>query len=91
MGDHQTNGPVMGPDGRLYFGIGTFTNSGVAGEDNAKFGWLGRFPSRHDIPCHDVTLTGENFRSGNPFTPNDDDTMLTGAYVPLGASTSTCF
>jgi glucose/arabinose dehydrogenase len=88
MGDHQTNGPVMGPDGWLYYGIGTFTNSGVTGEDNAKFGWLGRFPSRHDIPCRDVTLTGENFRSGNPFTPNDDDTMLTGAFVPLGTATS---
>ncbi|HJU05642.1 MAG TPA: hypothetical protein VJ692_10875 [Nitrospiraceae bacterium] len=88
MGDHQTNGPVMGSDGWLYFGVGTFTNAGVAGEDNVKFGWLGRFPYHHDIPCRDVTLTGENFRSGNPLTPNDDDTMLTGAFVPLGTTTS---
>ncbi len=88
MGDHQTNGPVMGPDGWLYFGVGTFTNAGIAGEDNVKFGWLGRFPYRHDIPCRDVTLTGENFRSGNPLTPNDDDTMMTGAFVPLGITTS---
>jgi len=88
MGDHQTNGPAIGPDGALYFGVGTFTNAGVAGEDNVKFGWLGRFPYRHDIACRDLTLTGENFQSGNPFTPQDDDTLMTGAFVPFGTMTS---
>ena len=87
MGDHQTNGPAIGPDGMLYFGIGTFTNSGVAGEDNARFGWLGRFPHSHDIPCRDVVLNGENFESGNPFTPDDGDRLETGAFVPLGTTT----
>ena len=87
MGDHQTNAPVIGPDGALYFGIGTFTNAGVAGEDNVKFGWLGRFPYRHDIACRDLTLTGENFQSGNPFTPQDEDTLKTGAFVPFGTMT----
>jgi hypothetical protein len=32
FGDHHVNGPVIGPGGRLYFGIGTFTNSGVLGK-----------------------------------------------------------
>jgi glucose/arabinose dehydrogenase len=45
MGDHHTNRPVVGPDGYLYFGVGTATNSGVVGYDNAKFGWLKRHPS----------------------------------------------
>jgi len=44
-GDHHTNGPVIGPDGWLYFGQGTATNSGIVGEDNARMGWLGRFPA----------------------------------------------
>jgi hypothetical protein len=35
LGDHHTDGPVIGPDGFLYFGQGTATNS-VVGEDNAK-------------------------------------------------------
>jgi glucose/arabinose dehydrogenase len=48
-GDHHTNGPVIGPDGYLYFGQGTYTNSGVVGRDNAEFGWLKRFPKLHDI------------------------------------------
>ncbi|MBD0305278.1 MAG: PQQ-dependent sugar dehydrogenase [Nitrospiraceae bacterium] len=87
MGDHQTNGAVIGPDGWLYFGIGTFTNAGVVGEDNYKFGWLARFPRAHDIPCRDVALKGENFMSSNPFTPEKDDTAVTGAFVPFGTKT----
>ena len=29
VGDHHTNGAVLGPDGAIYFGQGTATNSGV--------------------------------------------------------------
>lgn len=58
-GDHHTNGPVVGADGRIYFAQGTATNSGVVGEDNAKFGWLKRFPRFHDVPCRDITLNGQ--------------------------------
>ena len=87
FGDHQVNGPVIGPDGRLYFGIGTFTNSGVVGEDNYRFGWLQRNPHAHDIPCRDVTLRGVNFTSMNPFTPSADDEAVTGAFVPFGTVT----
>ncbi|WP_447977227.1 PQQ-dependent sugar dehydrogenase [Candidatus Nitrospira bockiana] len=84
MGDHHTNGAVIGPDGALYFGVGTMTNSGVVGEDNARFGWLGRFPDRHDIPCENVTLAGENFTSENPLTPEAGDRAETGAFSSFG-------
>jgi glucose/arabinose dehydrogenase len=87
FGDHQVNGPVIGPDGRLYFGIGTFTNSGVVGEDNYRSGWLQRNPRAHDVPCRDVTLRGVNFTSMNPFTPSADDEAVTGAFVPFGTVT----
>lgn len=84
-GDHHTNGPVIGPDGWLYFGIGTATNSGVVGEDNHKFGWLKRFPQFHDTPCRDVTLTGENFTTADVVKGSGEAT--TGAFVPFGTAT----
>jgi glucose/arabinose dehydrogenase len=86
-GDHHVNGPVVGPDGKLYFSVGTITNSGVVGEDNYKFGWLKRKPKLHDVACRDITLKGENFRSLNPLTEDADDTATTGAFVPFGTST----
>ncbi|WP_433932102.1 sorbosone dehydrogenase family protein [Sorangium cellulosum] len=88
FGDHHTNGPVVGPDGFIYFGQGTATNSGIVGEDNHKFGWLKRHPEFHDVPCKDVTLTGAALTSPNPLTPRDeDDKVTTGAFVPFGTQT----
>jgi glucose/arabinose dehydrogenase len=87
-GDHHTNGPVIGPDGYLYFGQGTYTNSGVVGRDNAEFGWLKRFPNLHDIPCKDIRLKGRNFTTSNPLEPNSSQEVLTGAFSPFGKPTS---
>jgi glucose/arabinose dehydrogenase len=83
-GDHFTTGPVIGRDGYLYFGQGTATNSGVVGTDNFRFGWLARNPTFHDIPCRDVTLTGQNFTTDNPFTPEVKDRATTGPFSPFG-------
>lgn len=85
MGDHHTNGPAIGSDGAIYFGLGTATNSGVVGEDNAQFGWLKRKPDFHDVPCKDVTLTGRTFESANPLGGGK---VRTGAFVPFGQSTT---
>jgi glucose/arabinose dehydrogenase len=49
-GDHHTNGPLVGADGSIYFGIGTATNSGVVGEDNFKFGWAKRLAKSTTSP-----------------------------------------
>jgi len=84
LGDHHTNGPVVGPDGWIYFGQGTATNSGVVGPDNAKMGWLRRHPTFHDIPARDVKLAGHNFTSDNPLTNTRGDQATTGAYLPYG-------
>jgi|SoiMethySBSTD1v2_1073268.scaffolds.fasta_scaffold09931_7 glucose/arabinose dehydrogenase len=88
LGDHHTNGPLIGPDGKLYFSTGTATNSAVVGEDNAQFGWLKRHPEFHDVPCQDVVLTGVNFKTPNPLTPDEDDSASTGAFSKFGDKTA---
>ena len=82
MGDHHSNGPVVGPDGWLYFGQGTASNSGVVGEDNFKFGWLKRHPQFRDIPGGDIVLSGQNFTSSDPL--HGKGKALTGAFLPFG-------
>ena len=87
IGDHHTNGPAIGPDGSIYFGQGTATNSGVVGEDSAQFGWLARHPDFHDTPCADVTLAGVNFRTPD-FRRGGTGEVETGAFVPFGTPTN---
>jgi hypothetical protein len=88
MGDHQNDQIAFGPDGRLYFGQGTVTNTGVAGEDSYAYGWLKTSPELHDIPGKDIRLSGQNFESANPLTPqNFSDYATTGAFVPFGTAT----
>jgi glucose/arabinose dehydrogenase len=83
IGDHHTNVPVI-KDGYIYFGQGSATNAGVVGEDNAEFGWLKRHADFHDIPCADITLTGQNYESSNPLTEDQNDKSTTGAFMPFG-------
>lgn len=85
--DHFTTRPVVGPDGWLYFGQGSATNSAVVGEDNLTMGWLKREPKAHDVPCRDITLAGENFETRDLLTPESREKVKTGAYVPFGTST----
>ena len=89
MGDHHNDQIAIGSDGRFYFGQGTVTNTGVVGEDSYTYGWLKTSPQLHDIPCEDVRLTGQNFNSSNPLTPqNLRDTAQTGAFVPFHHTTT---
>lgn len=88
MGDHFTNGPVIGRDGYLYFSNGTATNSGVAGEDSYKMGWLSSHQEFHDVPCRDIELIGDNFTSENPLTDDKSDKAHTGAFVPFNTTTA---
>jgi glucose/arabinose dehydrogenase len=86
-GDHQNNQMVLGPDGKIYIGQGTTTNAAVVGVDNYIFGWLKDQPNGHEVPCQDVTLTGQNFESENPLTEADDK-VTTGAYKPFGTAST---
>lgn len=81
-GDHENNQLVLGPDGKIYMGQGTATNSAVVGIDNR---WVKDLPRTADIPCRDITLVGQNFESDNFVTENDlSDKVMTGAYKPFG-------
>jgi glucose/arabinose dehydrogenase len=83
FGDHHTNGPVVGPDGWIYFGQGTATNAAIVGRDNLEFGWLKRKPEFHDIPGQDVTLTGENVETEDVVS-STAGRKITGPFLPFG-------
>jgi glucose/arabinose dehydrogenase len=86
VGDHHTNGPVAGPDGYIYFGQGTATNSGIVGMDNLQMGWLRQHPGFHDIPARDVTLAGVNAPSLNMLDPLTREPVTTGAFASFGST-----
>ncbi|MDI7278193.1 MAG: glucose dehydrogenase, partial [Anaerolineae bacterium] len=83
-GDHFLGMPVVAPDGWLYFGQGTYTNSGVVGPDNYGYGWLQLQPLAHDVPGYDVTLTGQNYSYFNPLSVDPKRKVYTGAFSSLG-------
>jgi glucose/arabinose dehydrogenase len=86
-GDHQTNHPAVGPDGKLYFGVGSVTNAGVVGSDNAAYGWLKANPAAHDVPAKDVVLAGRNFEDRD-ILGDLKRKVRTGAYVAFGTETT---
>lgn len=86
-GDHQTNHPLIGPDGKLYFGVGSVTNAGVVGSDNAAYAWLKDNPEVHDIPGKDVVLAGRNY-DDRDVLGDLSRTVRTGAFVPFGTETT---
>ena len=82
FGDHHNNQVIFGLDGKMYFGQGTATNSGVVGEDNKE--WVKKHPYFHDFPGENITLNGYNYKSDNFLTVAEDDKEFTGAFSPFG-------
>jgi glucose/arabinose dehydrogenase len=85
-GDHQVNHPVAGPDDKIYFGVGTATNSGVVGSDNFAYAWLAKNRDVHDVPAHDVVLAGRNYEDRDVLGDLKRE-VRTGAFVPFGTET----
>ncbi|RKD30042.1 PQQ-dependent sugar dehydrogenase [Thermohalobacter berrensis] len=81
-GDHHNNRVVFGHDGKMYFGQGTATNSGVVGMDNSS--WVKRHPFFHDYPGSTVMLLGKNYKTENFLTKAQRDSACTGSYSPFG-------
>jgi glucose/arabinose dehydrogenase len=68
-GDHHNNQLAAGPDGKLYVGVGTATNSGVVGLDNIyPFLWLTQYPDVHDLSPYPLKLAGESYTTPDPLT-----------------------
>ena len=86
-GDHPAGPPVVGPDGKLYFGVGCATNCGVVGADNFGFEWLPKFPEVSDVPAKDLKLVGRNYEARNVLA-DIREKVETGAYVPFGTQTT---
>jgi glucose/arabinose dehydrogenase len=80
-GDHTNNQIDIGPDGKLYIGQGSATNSGVVGPDNKK--WVKKHPNFHDTLPRDVALRGETFSSKSIFDSSEDKTT-TSAFMAYG-------
>lgn len=83
-GDHSNEQITFDSNGRMYFTIGTATNSGVVGSDDFQ---LTPTPVP-DVPCEDIVIHGANFTSPDPRTPDTTDTVTTGAYQPFGTPAS---
>jgi glucose/arabinose dehydrogenase len=82
-GDHQNNQMAAGPDGKIYFGQGTATNSGVVGEDNAKMGWLEKHRDFHDTPARDIKIAGRTYPTTNPLSKMHEK-VETSPFHPYG-------
>ena len=82
LGDHHNNQMTIGPDGKLYFGQGTATNSGVVGLDNYKMGWLKEHSDFHDVPARDLRLVDRVFTTKNPLKEGEGKAR-TSAYHPF--------
>ena len=75
-------------DGRLYFGVGPATNSGVVGIDDWAEGWLKKRPNACDVSPVDLKLYGLKFTSSNPFAGvfGGGDTGVTAAFQPFNTN-----
>ena len=81
-GDFTNSQVVFGPDGKMYFGQGSATNSGVVGLDNI---WVIDYPYFNDFPARNINLVGQNFVSYNILSYYPNDYAFTGAFRPFGS------
>jgi glucose/arabinose dehydrogenase len=90
LGDYGMTDIAVHPSGRLYFGVGAATNSGVVGLDNLN-SWLKRNREFCDVPFIDIKLNGFRFDTNNPFSSifGGKDVAVTGPFQRFGASDQT--
>lgn len=86
-GNYHTNMVAFGRDGKLYFGQGAMTNTGIIGLDAYELGWLRRLPHGYDLPGYDIVLSGVNVETANPLSSEENARTQTGAFAPFGERT----
>lgn len=87
-GDHGVTDIAIHPTtGRLYFGLGSATNSGVVGVDNWSVGWLKKHRGFHDRPLVDLKIGGYRFDTEDPAAgPLNPDKVNTAPFNPFRRS-----
>jgi glucose/arabinose dehydrogenase len=86
-GTHPMGQLAIGPDGRIYFGVGSVSNTAVPDISDFGIGWIRDMPQMHEIPGQDITLTGQNFQSHNFLTPNIPGKVITGGFSTFSSPT----
>lgn len=80
-GDYSNSRVDFGADNKMYFALGTATNSGVVGTDNL---WVDEYPLFHDNPGSYILLVGQNFATNNILLEGASETIYTGAFSAYG-------
>lgn len=89
QGDYALTDVAIHPtNGRLYFGLGAATNSGVVGLDNWDVGWVDGHGAVCDAPLNNIKLNGYRFTTPNPAGGlfGGDDIAVTAPFHAFGAS-----
>lgn len=88
QGDYSVTDITVRPfDGRLVFGVGSATNSGVVGLDNWEIGWPRNYPNVCDQLGFDAKLNGYRMDARNPVAGmfgGGGEIAVTGAFQPFG-------
>ncbi len=82
-GDYGLSSLSLDAAGALLFGLGTRTNSGVVGLDNAARDWVARNPEWADVPGTEVKLAGVNYVTTQS-TAGGSARQSTGGFKPFG-------
>lgn len=91
QGEYSVTDIALSPSGRLFFGVGAATNSGVVGLDDWAMGWVNDHPQFCDLPWMDLKLLGYRFDTRNPRAGlfGGDDIAVTAPFQPFGTSNQT--
>jgi glucose/arabinose dehydrogenase len=90
QGDNGMSDIAISPvNGRLYFAVGSATNSGVVGLDNWQ--WVKLFPDFCDRSFYNLKLTGFHGKSKNPDAGlfGGPEVAVTAPFQPFNVSTQT--
>lgn len=89
QGEYSVTDLAVNPsNGRLYFGVGSATNSGVVGIDDWDIGWVQDYIHFCDQSAVDIKLQGYRFDTKNPTAGifGGADLAVTGPYQPFAYS-----
>jgi glucose/arabinose dehydrogenase len=84
---HNTKIAIEPGTGKIVFAVSGQGNAAVVDFAITRVASFYNKPNAHEVPCEDVTLTGQNFLVEDRFSKEKGDAALTGAFVPFGTET----